>query len=116
MKWLRSFLAYRGLTIARKRAAKIIRQSQRLDRRLVKRQRQLKHLAETISEDLEDATELNKDRDQALAMLENENEVLRDVLLPEVTAAQQMAVARWETEMSIQNYKQAANMPGRVEH
>ena len=116
MKWLRSFLAARRFSVARRQAAKVIRRSQRLDKRLAKRQRQLKHLAETIAEDLDEAVELNKDRDQALEMLENENEVLRDVVLPELTAANETATARWETEMSLQKHKQAAMTLGRDEH
>jgi len=116
MKWLRSFLAVHQLSIARRRAVKVIQRSQRLDKRLAKRQRQLKHLAETIAEDLDEAVELNKDRDQALKMLEEENEVLRDVVVPEITAANETATARWETELSMQKYKQAASLPGRAEH
>ncbi len=84
-----------------------------MDRRLTRHQGRLKHLAETIAEDLDEAVELNKDRDQALEMLENENEVLRDVLVPELTAAQQMALARWEAEMAVQKHRNVAAMPGR---
>jgi len=112
MKWLRNYFAYRRLSAARSRAVRVIRRSEKLDRRMAKHQKQLKHLADTIAEDLDEAIDLNRDRDQALEMLENENEVLRDVLVPELTAAQQMAVARWEAEMSIQKYKSVAAMPG----
>ncbi len=112
MKWLRSFLAYRRLSIARRRSVRVIRRSQRLDKRLAKHNARLRLLAETIAEDLEEAIELNKDRDQAIEMLSNENEVLRDVLVPELTAAQQMAVSRWDAEMQIQKYKQVAATPG----
>jgi len=111
MKWLRSYLAFRGLTIARKRAVKIIKRSQRLNKRLAKRQRQLKHLAETIDEDLDDVLELNKDRDQALEILMNKVEVLEDMLVPELTMAQKMATARWEAELSIQKARQVAARP-----
>ena len=111
MKWLTSYLAYRRLSVARRRAVRVIRRSEKLDRQLTRHQRQLKHLAETIAEDLEEAISLNRDRDQALEMLSNENEVLRDVLVPELTAAQQMAVARWESEMAIQKYRQVAARP-----
>ncbi len=113
MRWLRSFLAYRRLSVARRRARRVLRHSERLDRRLAKHQKRLKHLAETIAEDLDEAVELNKDRDQALEIMRNENEVLRDVLVPELTAAQQMAVARWEAEMAIQKYRHVAAIPGR---
>lgn len=113
MKWLRSFLAYRRLSVARKKAVRVIRHSQRLDKRLTSHRSRLKHLAETIAEDLDEAIELNKDRDHALEMLSNENEVLRDVLVPELTAAQQMAVARWDAEMQIQKNKYVMATPGR---
>ena len=111
MKWLRSWLAYRRLSAARRRAVRVINRSRYLDKRLARYKKQLKHLAETIAEDLDEAIDLNKDRDQALEMLENENEVLRDVLVPELTAAQQFALSRWEAEMAVQKYKQVAAMP-----
>ena len=113
MKWLRSFLAYRRLWVARRQVVKALQQSQRLDKRLTKHRTRLQHLAETIAEDLDEAIELNKDKDHALEMLENENEVLRDVLVPELTAAQQMAVKRWEAEMQIQKNRFVAATPGR---
>jgi len=98
--------------MARRRAKRIIRRSQRLDRRLAKHKIRLRHLAETIAEDLDEAIELNKDRDQALEMLQNKIEVLEDVLVPEMTAAHQAGVARWEAEMSIQKFRQVGAMPG----
>ena len=111
MKWLTAYLAYRRLSVARRRAVRVIRRSEKLDRQLSRHQRQLKHLAETIAEDLDEAMVLNKDRDQALEMLQNKIEVLEDVLVPEMTAAHQAGVARWESEMAIQKYRQVAARP-----
>jgi len=114
MKWLswwKSWRVCRKLTAARKRASRVLRRSRRLERRLATQVERWKALKIQASFLLEEVEELNKDRDQAVEMLVSENEVLRDVLLPEMTAAQKMAVERWDAEIAIQTRRRVGASP-----
>jgi len=105
MSWWRA----RRLTAARRaaadwerRASDCLRRLHKEGRRLESLRRKLDLVSESIREDLEAAEQLQRQQEIVVESLRQENEVLSKVLVPQLTAAHQLMLERYDAETAVQ--------------
>ena len=118
LSWVRSWLALRRYGTAEIMARRWIERSRAVAERLNRRRSELAALrgqtdliGRSLVEDLEEARSVEADQAKAVEALQSELEVLRNVTVPELTAAHHLILQRYDAETAIEVRRQMAQRP-----
>ena len=118
IRWLVAWFTSRRLSTAQKWAADWMVERHRLQRktdrkwRRWERQKKLLDLTtESIVEDRSDWEESDRQQEHVVEALRNENKILGEILVPNLTAANELALQRAQADVSVQVRRQVFHQP-----
>ena len=121
-RWIRSRFALRRLTLnqrALKRWERVARRKERSVRNHLRELRSVKTLVESITnaalEDVEELERISKEQDVLVEKLRNENELYKNILVPELTAAHRLILERIDADIATQVRLRTSNVKRREE-
>jgi hypothetical protein len=101
----------RRATHALRAATRWERTAERLLKRLAAAEERAEHLQDRVREMLSEARRLIERHQDALESLRQENEILTETVVPQLTAANRMHLERWRAEVAVQVRRQVALTP-----
>jgi len=102
----------RRLAVAwERRAKRLLKQLERTESRMVVARQKMEGWWEKAEVQLADANRMIEQHEQALESLRNENEILTETVVPQLTAANRMHLERWNAEVAVQVRRQVALEP-----
>ncbi len=116
--WIRSWRAMLRHSRAVSLAAEWVRRSDAVAKRLERNLKRLRRLkaqfdltAEAAMEDIEAATNLQRQQEHVVDGLREENDVMSKIIIPQLTAAHKLVLERWDADTAIQTRLRMANRP-----
>jgi len=118
IEWWKQRRLVRRITHARRlaaswerRAKRLLKQLERTESRMVVARQKMEGWWEKAEVQLAEANRMIEQHEQALESLRNENEILTETVVPQLTAANRMHLERWNAEVAVQVRRQVALAP-----
>lgn len=107
--WLSSRSSFRRIVSAEKKMQKLCRQSKKNNRRLKKNENKLRSIknllisiGDSVSDDIEEAKNLNEQYEKSLTAARSELEILKEITIPTMVASHKLLLEQYDAQTAVE--------------